>query len=338
MSKMPRVLLGCIVAVALSSMGCRKLVQAALRGRDAGAGSTATASREEDTDHDRLGAKLQNYIGCYNEVDMEIGRTMSRYKSWMEDPKKGPTGKERNAYGPSALSATDLDTCKKGIAAGVKQKPALAQLEKAGQDYLVALEALAPKMAEAAKYYDRKDYADDKFAKAISMHGPLMAAYENFAKVSDVFSDVIEEENGKFLEEELKQVEATIGKKLLWHKMTLGRDAKELLHVLGKENFDVAKAEKLVATFTTHVDATVEYASTHKDEQPIMWSVYEMRAKSVVDAYKERMRHVRDKRSFNNGEQMMIRNGHGENVGGTMAKCSKTYNELVNSGNSLKFK
>jgi hypothetical protein len=341
MSKSVRVLLVCVMVSALPSVGCRKLVQSVLKGRDAGAGGvgpTVAAGGREESEHDRIGNKLQNYIDCYNQVDGNVARSMSRYKNWMTDPEKGPTGKERNPYGPMELSASQVDTCKKGIPAGAKKTPPLPELEKTGQDYLTAVEVLAPKMSEAAKYYDRKDYSDDKFAKAISMHAPLMASYKSFVKASDAFSDAIESENGKYLDEELKQVETRLGKKLLWHKMTLGRDAKELLHVLNKDTFDVSKAEILVTTFTAHVDATLAYAAAHKEEQPSMWSLYESRTKAVVDAYKERMRRVRDKQPYSSVEQTWIRTGNPELAAGTMAKCSKAYNALVDSGNALKFK
>lgn len=337
MSKRNSVVAVVILALGASStMGCKKLVQRALR-VDAGAPVVADLPGTT-SEHDMIGDKLHNYIDCFNQVDGAIGRSMSRYKSWMADSEKGPTGKERSVYGLYDVSATSVATCKKGIPAGAKQKPPIPSLETSGQEYLAAVEELAPKIAEAYKYYDRKDYADDKFVKGISMHGPLMTAYKRFAKASEAFSDAIESENGKYLDAELQQVEAKYGKKLLWHKMTLGRDAKELMHVLEKDGFDVSKAEILVAKFTEHVDATTAYAAAHKDEQPTLWSLYESRTKSVLDAFKSRMRRVRDKQAFSTGEQMLMRNGSPELVSGTIAKCSKEYNALVDAGNSLKFK
>jgi Spy/CpxP family protein refolding chaperone len=322
-------------------MGCKRLAQRVLR-IDAGAGTSsgsgAGSVAGSNNDGDDVGEKLHGFIECYNAIDGDVAKSMSRYRSWLDDPEKGPTGKERNVTSPLSISQSDIDTCKKSIPASTKLKPAMPQLEKAGIDYLAAIEDLAPKINDATKYYDRRDYQDDKFAKAIAMHGPIMAAYKKFAKVSDEFSDAIENQNTTYLESQLKKIEADEGQSLKWHKMVLVRDAKEVLHVIERETFDAAKVEALVAKFTEHVDATIAYAAAHKDEQPTSWSLYESRAKSVVDAYKDRMRRVRDKRAYNTGEKSMAANGHPELVSGSAAKCGKAYNELVDTGNSLRFK
>jgi Protein of unknown function (DUF3829) len=325
-----------LCAIAAPAVGCKKVIQAMLR-RDGGAELAAESSSGAGSAHDQLGEKLQGYLECYNAINSDVLHAMESYEGWLKDPEKGPSGKEANVHGIYKVEDSDLQTCRKSLAASVKMKPSLVALEKSGQDYLVAIEALVPKINEAYTYYNRNDYKDDKFAKGKAMHPALWAANKAFDKAGDAFSDAIETENDKFLDAELKEVEAHSGKKLLWHKMVLTKQAKALLPTAQKETFDVAKMTADIAAFTTHVDATIAYAAAHKTEEPIMWSLYESAAKDMLEAFKERMRRVRDKEPYNTGEQALMQNNPGL-VRGSSAKCGKAYNQLIQRGNGLTFK
>ena len=53
-------------------------------------------------------------------------------------------------------------------------------LDQASTRYVVASDRLVAVTAEAHRYYDQKDWRDDKFAKGKSMHPQLVAAYREW--------------------------------------------------------------------------------------------------------------------------------------------------------------
>lgn len=322
-----RLVVAAVVAVSLASGACKK-----------GGNSSTTEETSAAKEGEALGNKLDGYIDCYNNVDKSAHDAMRYYARWVDDLDKGPTGKERNIGGVSAISASGIKSCKDAFEAGKKKKPALADLEAKSDAYIAALEALQPKTVEANTYYDRKDYKDDKFVKAKALHAPLWAAFLAFDKASDAFSDALEVENDKSLTAEIAGIEKTSGKKLLWQKLVTGQKAKNVLHELNKEKPDAKKTEELVNDFTAHVDGMNAYAEAHADEKPTMWSSFASDTKSFVENAKERMRVIRDKTPLTTGQKMLIENGNPDLVPGTAAKLSKSYNTLVTAGNRLTFK
>jgi hypothetical protein len=314
----------------------KKLREAADQAASGGA-TTGSASGENDDDgKDPADAKMHAYIECFNGVNGRAHDSMNYYARWIKDPKKGPTGKETSVYGPHELSESDVKKCA-DLGTWAKKTPALGTLDDAATRYSSVITSLAPKLTEAHKYYDRKDYKDDKFAKGIAMHGPLWSAFEAFDKVSDEFSDGIDKHNAVRLDAEIRRVEATQGKKLYWHKAMAGRKSRELLHLMEKDTFDAKEAERLVTDFTSHVDATLTYAKSNQKEQPIMWSMYESALKEFLDAAKERMRRVRDKTPHSSSDQTLINMGMGWQVSGSASKMSRKYNDMVTRGNGMRF-
>ena len=102
-------------------------------------------------------SKVQAYIKCYNSADKRGHDTIERYASWVKDMKAGPTGKERVVYGLYEISESTMQSCQKEIMAAVESQPALEPLDGAARNYLDAFVALAGRVNEANKYYDRKD-------------------------------------------------------------------------------------------------------------------------------------------------------------------------------------
>ena len=316
-----------VTSVALLAGACKK------------GGSSSTKTEEAKADEaDALGDKLDGYIECYNNVDKDAHDSMRYYARWLDDPEKGPTGKEKSVSGVHEIGASDVASCKKKLEEGKAKKPALPDLEAKAGTYLASLEALQPKAAEAKTYYDRKDYQDDKFAKAKAMHAPLWQAFLAFDKASDAFSDALEAENDKSQTAEIAAVEKRSGKKLYWQKLNFGQKAKNLLHDLNKENPDPKKAEEVVNDFTKTTDEMLAYAEAHADEKPSNWSTFESKVKSFVEEAKDRMRTIRDKKPLSSGDKSLIESGHADMVTGHAAKLSSGYNAVVAFGNGLRFK
>ena len=279
-------------------------------------------------------SKVQAYIQCYNSADKRGHDTIERYASWVKDMKAGPTGKERVVYGLYEISESTMQSCQKEIMAAVESQPALEPLDGTARHYLDAFVALADRVNEADKYYDRKDYEDDGFAKGKKMHAPLVQAMENFKAASSAFSDALEVENDKLLAQERDHVEKTEGRKLRYWRMLTMAEAKQLTNIIAEEKFDIDKATAKLAEFEKAADELAAYAKDHKDELPTMWSMMDSSIESFRIAAKERVRRVRDKKSYSQSEIMRLNGSSGWTVDGSAEKLVRQYNELVGRSNS----
>jgi Protein of unknown function (DUF3829) len=321
-----------VVLTLLLGCACKKSrEETAVATRNGSEKAAAAADTDEAFD-----TKMSAYIECFNETHQVVDRAMERYASWIEDLGVGPTGKERNVYGVPKIDESYVAKCTSAAKLSTSA-PALGALDDAAKAYAAALQVAQPKVEELSTYYDREDYKDDKLAKGKKQHQSMWAALVECERASDRFSAAIEKENDKRLEKELAQVEKELGQKLLWHKMVAGKLARQLLKPIEGETFDVTSVEQQLSRFSAHVDATVAYAKAHPDEVPPRWSAFENTLNGFLNAAKERMRRVRDRKPYSNGEKMNIEHGTAHVVSGHPAKVGRTYNEMVTDGNALSF-
>ena len=281
-------------------------------------------------------SKVQAYIKCYNSADKRGHDTIERYASWVKDMKAGPTGKERVVYGLYEISESTVQSCQKEIMAAVESQPALEPLDGAARNYLDAFVALADRVNEANKYYDRKNYQDDGFTKGKQMHAPLVQAMEKFTAASNAFSDALEAENDKLLVQELEHVEKTEGRKLRYWRMLTMAEAKQLTNIIAEENFDMDKATAKLAEYEKAADELANYAKDNKDELPVAWSAMDSSVENFRIAAKERIRRVRDKKPYSQTERSWVGTNSGWMVEGSPDKLVNKYNELVSRSNSTR--
>ncbi len=280
-------------------------------------------------------AKLNGYIDCFNQLDGSAERTIARYSSWVKDMKVGPTGKERVVYGLYSMNSDAVTKCRTTFAQAAAMKPAMATLDAAGKAYIEALSALDKAVAEAYPYYDRENYKDDKFAKGKELHTLLAASFDAFSHASTAFSQALETENDAVLEAQLAEVEKTEGRKATYFQMALMRKAKQLAATIGEEDFDAAKAGEQLAAYEKITDEALAYAKAHREELSMKWTFFESATENMRKAAKERVRRVRDRVPYSEGERMMLKPGSGWMVEGSVEKAIKAYNDLVSASNNL---
>ena len=97
----------------------------------------------------------------------------------------------------------------------------------------------------------------------------------------------------------------------------------------------VTQATAKVDAFEKATDALVDSAKAHKDEQPMMWSSMESALESYRVAAKERLRRVRDKTPYSQGDRMMLNANSGWMISGSPDKLVRNYNELITTSNRL---
>lgn len=333
-----RLVLLCLLPMA----GCDKLIEALNEGAQAVAEEkTGGLTGGAKTDDDRLGEKLDPYIDCINNQSNNITDSRARYLSWIADPKVGPTGKENMV---DLYEIRDIKACVEGIAASADKDPDDAEIEaaaKAYSDALVAAEAIGN---EAYKYYDEKNHADDKWAKAKEMHPKLVAAFDAFVTADQALRGLVSARNDALQERNLARVEAEMGKILMWHHkktMLLAKHVMDIGDVAIAPEFalDLAKFEPALTEFETQLDAMNAYAKDHKEETDslTMFSRLQSGADDLKKAAKEMLRRKRDNKAFTKGEFEDLAGNWPDRVEGSPAKLSKVYNDLVNTSNGINY-
>ena len=284
---------------------------------------------------DHTGEKMQAYIECYNDVNSRAQQGIIRYASWIQNMEAGPTGQEQVVYGVYTIGDHAVTNCEKNLKAALELKPEIAGLDEAARAYLATLLPLNEQLNEADRYYSRQNYQDDGFAKGKEMHAPLFKAMQDFRQASSAFSEALEVENDKLLAAELAEIEKAEGRKLRYWRMATMADAKQVVNLLSEDSFDVAQATAKVEAFEKTTDALLDYAKANEDEQPMMWSSMESSLESFRVAAKERLRRVRDKTPYSEGDRMMIQTNSGWMISGTPDKLVRNYNELIDSSNRI---
>lgn len=337
-AKSVRAILLCLVPL----FGCDKLIAAITEGAAAVAEEkTGGLTGGPKTDDDRLGEKLDPYIKCVNNNSNNVTDSAKRYFDWIPDIKVGPTGKE-NPYG--LYEIREIKTCVDGITASAAIDPDDPEFEAIGKAYADALTAAEAIANEAHKYYDEKNYEDDKWAKAKEMHPKLVAAFEAFAKADEAMRAAVAVKNDALQERDLARVETDMGKILMWHHkktMILAKKVMDIGDVAIEPEFalDLAKFEPALTEFETQLEAMNTYAKEHKEEADslTMFSSLQSDGEDFKKAAKEMLRRKRDNKAFTKDDFERFASGPAEWVEGSPAKLSHDYNELVNTSNGLNY-
>lgn len=301
----------------------------------ASAAASTAAPATADANANANANKLQDYIACYNQLDGNAHRSIDRYRSWVKDMATGPSGKEMVVYGLYKIDVDAIAKCKNSFAHAAKIQPALAKLDAAGATYIDALAELGDLVADADTYYSRENYKDDAFAKGKKLHAPLAASMKRFEEQSSIFSDEIEVENDKALDAEMQQLEKTEGRQLPYLHMAFMAKAKHLIRLIGEESFDAAAAAKLLADYESLTDEAIAYVKKNSESASSGWSNLEHKTEDFRKAAKERVRRIRDKVPYSEGEKMMLKPGSAWMVDGSQEKVSRAYNDLIEASNRL---
>ena len=299
------------------------------------AASNTSASMAAISAEDAAANKLQEYIACYNQLDGSAHRSIERYRSWIKDMASGPSGKEQVVYGLYKIDVADIAKCKASFAQSAKLQPALAKLDAAGATYIDTLAELGALVEDADTYYSRENYKDDAFAKGKKLHAPLADSMKRFEEKSAIFSDEIEVENDKALDAQMQQLEKTEGRQLPYLHMAFMAKAKHLIRLIGEESFDATAATKLLADYESLADEAIAYVKKNSESASSGWSGLERKTEDFRKAAKERVRRIRDKVPYSDGEKMMLKPGSGWMVDGSQEKVSRAYNELIEASNRL---
>ncbi|WP_027015562.1 YiiG family protein [Comamonas composti] len=280
--------------------------------------------------------KLNLYIECFNATHERAHMAMARYASWVKDMKAGPTGKESIVYGTYTVSESSLKDCGAPILSAAQSSPAMPALDAAAKAYSETLTAWGHALQEADTYYSRENYKDDAMAQGKAMHGDLVRHYEAFDAASGQYSQAIEDANDQRQLALLAEIEKNEGRKFsYWHMSTM-LSAKQLVNLLEHDDFDVAMATERLKAYEDNADALIALTKQDDADTPRMWSL-DSPLEDFRTAAKQRLRRVRDKTPYSNGERALLAGASsGWMVDGSPAKLVQNYNRLVESSNRMR--
>jgi hypothetical protein len=318
--------------LATAALGCKRIVEEAIKARQRLSDAGTLVGGQRADDDQALLEKLNGYIrDCLNRYSKSVHSSEERYFSWA-DPKKGPTGKERNVYGVYDISL-DPEASKVAIARS-NAAPPKARHGSSPRHIRPALVTLRG----VSKYYERGDDKDDKMARGKQLHAKLVGAFETFDKADTDLSQLVDQVQEDLDRRELVRIEKEEGRKGHWHTLNATLLAKPLLHEGAKE---VAKINLVALTaasdnFEKAVDAFEAWSNQSKSEANSS-SSYLRTAKDLVIAGKNLVRHIRDKKPYSATEKSWMGTSSGWMVEGSPDAVLDKYNKLIDAYNSVRF-
>jgi hypothetical protein len=330
------------VASLFSLGGCKQIAEArkAAEALKAAASAATDAkgpaiSSEEDKDA-ALGSKLGEYISCMNGTSKRVIDSRNRYLSWVADEKVGPTGKERNIYG---LYDVNANTCFPNLERAKTMQPPLPEVESAAAEYRKALEELDPLVKQADKYYDQKDYKDDKMAKGKQLHPQLLNAFAKFEQVSRGFEDRVTALNDAVNTRQFARLEKDPSRRLQYLSQKSLNEAKALIKltdIAELKELDLQKYDVALQTYDKALTELEQYADAHKAEtsRAMMFSSYLSSSKNFLKSAKELLRRKRDNKDFN---KEFFSKSSPRMVEGHPAQVIETYNRMIGDSNNLRY-
>ena len=302
-----------------------------------GGGSGPSAEEQGDR---MLAGKLQPYIKMTNYLSKRVYDGRRRYFQWVKKPKKGPTCKERFIYGVYTLPA--VESYAKAVEKVQQSEPRLKALEAGAAKYIEALGKLVPLLKKARRYYEQKDYKDDKCKVGIELHPQLMKWWAQFMAADRAVGAEIEKINLDLHYRLLARIAKKFGKtspRYYHKKLTL--DAGVLLHVLARNSRPKTKPDndKIAAAVKKYDALVLEMEEkTGKGKQPTGYSWFRSAANDYVKACKEMMRRLKSGKKWSKSEKRRLAGSTAYWVAGSYPKVLKKFNELIGKANGVRFR
>ena len=333
-----------IIALVLgSTLGCARIAELVKKGRGEGPPPPTPTTRDNpDTDNtpsndapsdNDIVKKTNFYISdCYNRYSNRIVDSHNRYSMWVKNLDQGPTGKESIVYGLYDVSGDGSD-CEKAVASAKGMEPLMPELDKAADDYVVALKEVITAIRGVYPYYEQEDYKDDNFAKGKASHAGLMDAFKKFKEVNAVFAAEVDKLEDEVSEKELARLNDA-GQTYDALIVESGIKAKKIKNVISAKKFEQITADELnplIEDFGTTVD------QMRADDSKPMASSYVRSCDNFTKASKELMRRIRDKKPFTDFEKRQIAMGFEETIEGSPGKVIGAYNDMIRDRRFTRF-
>ncbi len=112
--------------------------------------------------------------------------------------------------------------------------------------------------------------------------------------------------------------------------------AKQLIRIIEAETFAADIAASKLADYEKTADEAIAFVKQNPGGSSSGWSSVESHTEKFRKAAKERVRRIRDKVPYSEGEKIQLTPGSGWMVEGSQEKAVTAYNELIDASNHLR--
>src|SRR5262249_37846869 len=155
--------------------------------------------------------------------------------------------------------------CSTGVGKAKAMPPKNPQLEQAGDDFAKAASDLDPMVLTMNKYFENKDYRDDKWAKAKEMHPKLVSGFAAFNKADNQLHTVLDGITKPLAQRTLDRLEREEGKKYSYHRKHVLNTARDLVEAADPGGEDDAVDFKLYNSAYTELENALKDLQTYGD-------------------------------------------------------------------------
>ncbi|MDB4286118.1 YiiG family protein [bacterium] len=277
-------------------------------------------------------SKFNHYIECMNRQSKRAYDSYNRYLSWV-NKETGPIGNEKVVYGLYTLY--DIESCEAGIRDAAGMAPKEPELQTLAGGFLSALSTLSVVIEEADRYYDQKDYLDDKMKKGKILHIKLMDAFTAFIEIDQKLRHKINQEKGEAnatIIQEWNQ-KGVKGELLVEETVTLSRELCEMTWNKPLVSIELEPLTKAVDLLEAKTNALEKISQS----TTIKWSIntYLDKCQRMLKAAKALKRRVRDNKPYNNSEEIRLKHAASWTVEGSPFQLRRTFNDLARVFNQL---
>jgi hypothetical protein len=259
------------VSLFAGNLGCKKLLKKVVpmdggTTTTEGTESSGSAQAQADDPDELLEDKLEPYIDCVNSLSSAVRRSARRYLSTVQET--GPTGKERSVNIPKLPNGAAAK-CTENVAKGKTMQPSNPELEQAGDAFAKAANNVEPLVAQLSKYFDDKDYRDDNWAKAKTLHPQLMAAFSESVKASNDLHNTLDGITKPLKQRTLARIEKEEGKGFRYHRqhvLLTARDLVDASHPSQDSNVDFNLYSATMTDFEKALEDLTTYGNSHKSD------------------------------------------------------------------------
>ena len=261
--------------------------------------------------------KLDGYLQCHLDHSSLVFHTEDLYRLDFAD---GPPGPDRVVV---VTATPDPSKCIEGIAAAKALPPAMPELEAAGAAYATEL----ARVHRLTSTYDR--------AKAVELHGELMAAFDAFDRAEAALYDQVYSVNRKMHLAQLAQREKKEenGDLVIERAQLAGEDVARFAAVPWNQldKLDPVAFATSIGGLESAVESLHEFQRQEPDQARLVAGFDEFRdnADALVTAARQLALRAHDNVQYTDAEKVVIRAGNEASVVGTPAAIAHAYNRVA---------
>jgi len=219
-------------------------------------------------------AKINVLVDVLNAWSGYVYDNSSSYTK-VVDPTKGPTCKESNLRGPSAIGDTALKTTFPAYKKALAKAPKLA-IDAAAMKMVDTLIALSAPTNEASEYYYKRKFKDDDCKRGQELHVQLLPLWQDFITAERDVRAFIVTYNDELQVKSLAATKKKYGEKLRYHYEKSLADGKLLIREidaqLAAETPDGAAISARLDAFA----ATIEMTQTLSEKERPNRKIYDV--------------------------------------------------------------